>query len=55
VLVEVIDPGEHVVVAKVGDSVVVDVHDRDESVHVAVPLRAARASLHEIAGAEGPI
>lgn len=55
VLVEVIDPGEHVVVAKVGDSVVVDVHDADETVHVAVPLRAARASLHEIADAEGPI
>jgi len=55
VLVEVIDPKEHVVVAKVGDSVVVDVNNLGDTVHVAVPLRAAQSSLHEIASAGGPI
>jgi hypothetical protein len=55
VLVEVINPKEHVVVAKAGDSVVVDVNDAEETVHVALPLRAAQSSLHEIASAGGPI
>ena len=51
VFVEVIDPGEHVKVAKVGQSIVVDVKDPEEVVHVAVPLRAAESTLHEIAAA----
>jgi hypothetical protein len=55
VLVEVIDPDEHVVVAKVGASIVVDVNDSEENVHVAVPLRAVRASIGEIAAAGGSI
>lgn len=57
VLVEVIDPKdkEHVVIAKIGDSVVVDVNNLGDTVHVAVPLRAAQSSLHEIASAGGPI
>jgi len=55
VLVEVIDPEEHVVIAKAGGSIVVDVNDRDDIVHVAVPLRAAQSSLHEIADSGGPI
>ncbi len=55
VLVEVADPKEHVMISKAGDSIVVDVHDVNETVHVAVPLQAARASLHEIAAAGGPI
>ena len=55
VLVEVIDPQEHVKVAKEGGSIVVDVNDSDDIVHVAVPLRAARSSLHEIAKAGGEI
>ena len=49
VLVEVIDPGEHVRVAKEYGSIVVDVDDPGEVVHVAVPLRAALSSIHEIA------
>jgi hypothetical protein len=49
VLVEVIDPGEHVRVAKESGSIVVDVNDSEDVVHVAVPLRAALSSIHEIA------
>jgi hypothetical protein len=54
VLVEVLDPGEHVVIAKSGGSVVIDVNDPGETVHVSVPLRAAHSSIHQIAGANGP-
>ena len=49
VFVEVIDPGEHVKVAKVGGSIVVDVKDSEDVVHVAVPLRAAESAIREIA------
>lgn len=51
VLVEVSDPGEHVVVSKSGGSVVVDVNDHGDEVHVSVPLRVAQSSIHEIAEA----
>ena len=49
VLVEVVDPGEHVLVAKRGGSIVVDVNDPDETVHVSVPLIAAQSAIHQIA------
>jgi hypothetical protein len=55
VFVEVIDPGEHVLVAKVGGSIVIDVNDPDETVHVSVPLRAAESAIHEIAAANRPM
>jgi hypothetical protein len=55
VLVEVVDPGEHVLVTKIGGSIVVDVNDAEDTVHVSVPLRAAQISLHEIAEADGPM
>jgi hypothetical protein len=48
-LVEVTDPQTHVNVAKADGSIVVDVQDPDETVHVAVPLRALRGAMHEIA------
>ena len=51
VLVEVVDPGEHVLIAKSGGSVVIDVNDHDDTVHVSVPLRAVRSALHQIAEA----
>lgn len=41
VLVEVVDPDEHVLVAKMGGSLVVNVNDNDDLVYVSVPLRAA--------------
>jgi hypothetical protein len=49
VLVEVKDPGEHVLVVKHGGSIVVDVNDPDETVHVSVPLIAAQSAIHQIA------
>jgi hypothetical protein len=51
VLVEVIDPGEHVLVTKRGGSIVVDVNDAEDTVHVSVPLRAAQSAIHQIAEA----
>jgi hypothetical protein len=54
VLVEVTDPGEHVLIAKRGGSIVVDVNDANDIVHVAVPLRAAHNAIHVIAAANGP-
>ena len=53
VLVEVIDTNDHVRIAKRGGSIVVDVRDPEEDVHVSVPLRAAQSSIHEIAKASG--
>lgn len=55
VFVEVIQPGEHVFVAKSGGSIIVDVNDPGETVHVAVPLRAAESAIHEIAAANRPM
>jgi len=51
VLVEVVEPGDHVFVQKRGDSIVVDVNDTDDVVHVSVPLRAAQSVIHQIAEA----
>jgi len=55
VLVEVTDPGEHVTVRKSGGSIVVDVNDQEDVVHVSVPLRAAHSAMREIAVATGPL
>jgi hypothetical protein len=55
VLVEVTDDEEHVVISKSGGSIVVDVNDREDVVHVSVPLRAAQSSIHQIAEATGPM
>ena len=55
VFVEVTEPGERVLVAKVGGSIVIDVTDPDETVLVSVPLRAAESAIHEIAAANRPM
>jgi hypothetical protein len=55
VLVEVQDATDHVVVAKSGGSLVIDVTDPGDEVHVSVPLRAAQHAIHEIAAANGPM
>jgi hypothetical protein len=55
VLVEVVDSEDHVVITKAGGSLVVDVNDPGETVHLAVPLAAAQSSLHQIASASGPL
>jgi hypothetical protein len=53
ILVEVRDISDHVVVAKKSGSLVVDVMDPDDTVHVSAPLRAVQESLHAIAEAGG--
>lgn len=47
--VEVRDPGEHVRVAKQGGSIVVDVEDADETVHVSTPIRAISSTVEQLA------
>ena len=54
VLVEVKDAHDHVLVQKVGGSIVVDVNDSEDVVHVSVPLRAAQSAIHQIAEANPP-
>jgi hypothetical protein len=49
VLVEVVDHTDHVLVTKSGGSLMVDVKDANDTVHVSVPLRAAQSSIHQIA------
>jgi len=53
VLVEVLDHTDHVLITKKGGSIVVDVDDSGDTVHVSVPLRAAQSSIHQIAAAKG--
>lgn len=48
-LVEVVDSDSHVNVVKSGGAIVVDVDDPDETVHVAVPLRATQRTIDQIA------
>lgn len=50
-LVEVQEPGQHVLVAKRGGSVVVDVTGDDETVHVSAPLRAIESTIEQVAAA----
>jgi hypothetical protein len=54
VLVEVKDAHDHVLVRKIGGSIVVDVNDSEDVVHVSVPLRAAQNAIHQIAEANHP-
>jgi hypothetical protein len=51
--VEVSSPDEHVVVAKRDGSIVVDVDDAGETVHVSAPLHAIDDAVNQIAAA-GP-
>jgi len=50
-LVDVTEPGQHIVVTKQGGSVVVDVHDQDETVHVSAPIRAISSTIEQVAAA----
>jgi hypothetical protein len=49
--VEVKEPGEHVRVAKSGGSIVVDVEDHDNTVHVSTPIRAISSTIEQLAAA----
>jgi hypothetical protein len=51
VLVEVKGPDEHVEVQKEGGSIIVDVNDADDVVHVSVPIRAVASTVNQIAAA----
>jgi hypothetical protein len=51
-LVEVKQPGEHVLVRKEGGSVVVDVDDHDDHVHVSTPIRAVESTIEQIASSQ---
>jgi hypothetical protein len=53
VLVDVREPGEHVQVMKSGGSIVVDVDDPNETVHVSAPLRAISGTVDQLASAAG--
>jgi hypothetical protein len=48
-LVEVKEPGEHVRVAKQGGSIVVDVEEKDDTVHVSTPIRAISSTIEQLA------
>jgi len=52
VLVEVKGPGEHVRVAKWGGSIVIDVDDADETVHVSTPIRAVSSTVEQLAAVD---
>jgi hypothetical protein len=52
VLVEVNEPGQHVVeVVKSGGSIVVEVDDAGETVHVSAPIRAISSTVDQLADA----
>lgn len=51
VLVEVREPDQHVEVEKLGGSIIVDVNDAGETVHVSAPLRAISDTVEQLADA----
>jgi hypothetical protein len=51
VLLEVKAPGEHVQVSKSRGSIVVDVEDARETVHVSAPVRAISSTVEQLAAA----
>jgi len=51
VFVEVKERDQHVQVAKSGGSIVVDVDDPDETVHVSTPIRAISSVIEQVADA----
>jgi hypothetical protein len=53
-LVEVTEPAQHVSVVKSGDSLVVDVNDRKDIVHVSVPLATVRSAANIVAESGEP-
>jgi hypothetical protein len=52
VFVEVKDHNEHVKVSKSGGSIVVDVDDEGETVHVSTPIRAISSTIEQLAAAD---
>jgi hypothetical protein len=50
-LVDAREPGQHVLVTKSGGSVVVDVTDTEETVHVSTPIRTIESTVEQVAAA----
>jgi hypothetical protein len=46
------EPGQHVRVTKEGGSIVVDVEDHDDTVHVSTPIRAISSTIEQLAAAD---
>jgi len=53
--VEVISKEEHVSIRKSGDAIVIDVDDRDETVHVSFPVRTVEAAAHRLEASLPPV
>jgi hypothetical protein len=53
-LVEVESKHEHVRIAKVGDSLVIDVDDPGETVHVSLPIKVIGYTASQLASGAGP-
>ncbi len=51
VIVEAKGPGEHVEVAKSGGSIIVDLDDASETVHLSTPIRAISSTVNQLAAA----
>jgi hypothetical protein len=51
-LVEVNEPGQHVRVSKFGGSIIVDVDNKDDVVHVSAPIRAISSTIREVADSD---
>jgi hypothetical protein len=50
-LVEVKQEGQHVLVASRGGDIIVDVTDKDDTVHVSAPIRAISSTVEQLAAA----
>jgi len=50
-LVEVKEPGDRVKISKLGVSIIVDVDDEGETVHVSAPIRAISSTVEQLAAA----
>jgi hypothetical protein len=51
VIVEVNEPGEHVELAKSGGSILMDLDDTGDTVHVSAPIRAISTTVNQLAAA----
>lgn len=48
IFIHVESPGERVIIAKTGTTLVIDVDSQEESVHVSVPVRTMNALVHRL-------
>ena len=55
VIVDIKGPGEHVEVAKSGGSIIVDVDNAGETVHVSTPIRAISSTVNQLAASSNSL